>query len=63
MFFYSAVSAVTIIGTPSEVYVFGTQFIMVGLGSIISLAMTWLLVLPVFCNHSIGMRMPYEVRI
>lgn len=57
---FSAVSAVSIIGTPAEVYVFGTQFLFVSLGSILSLILTWLFVIPVFTTD-LGIKMPYEV--
>lgn len=64
LFFYqhSAVSVITILGTPAEIYTFGTQFCMVYVGMILSLTITWNFVLPVF-SGDLDIKNPYEVRL
>lgn len=54
-----ALSATAIIGTPAEVYNFGTQFLTNAFGGVLSLLITWNLVLPVFCGN-IKIKTPYE---
>lgn len=60
LIFYRALSATAIIGTPAEVYNFGTQFLTNAFGAVLSLLITWNLVLPVFCGN-IKIKTPYEV--
>lgn len=56
----SAVSTISIVGTSSEVYLFGTQIVIAGFGGLLSILITWTLVLPVFCGP-LDIKTPYEV--
>ena len=46
--FFSFISAITILGTPAEIYVFGTQYWMIGLSYPFVLAATAHIYLPVY---------------
>ncbi|KAI0242896.1 Sodium-dependent multivitamin transporter, partial [Lamellibrachia satsuma] len=44
------VSAITVLGTPAEMYVFGTQYWMIWIGYVIMIPLTAYFFLPVFYN-------------
>ena len=46
----SFMSAITVLGTPSEIYVFGTQYWMVWIGYVIMIPLAAHFFLPVFYN-------------
>lgn len=57
----SFVSAITILGTPSEIYVFGTMYVWFGATYMTSLVFAAHLYIPVF--YRLGVTSAYEVRI
>lgn len=49
-FYFSYISGVTILGTPSEIYRFGTQYCIIAIAIWISGAVVATVYLPVFCK-------------
>lgn len=56
----SFMSAITLLGTPAEMYVFGTQYVALVLSYPLVMASTAYLYMPVF--HDLGVSTSYEVR-
>lgn len=59
-FIYSHVSGVTLLGVPSEIYKYGTQYLIVALTNAISVVIIIYIYLPVF--YELQLTSVYEVR-
>lgn len=59
-FCFSAISPIALIGIPSEIYVFGTQYAMIIVSTILSIPFVLYFILPVFCND-LGVSTAHEV--
>lgn len=58
---FSSVSAISMVGIPQEIYVFGAQYFLHTIGAYLSLIITWKLVIPVFNGGNKKFKVPYEV--